>query len=158
MKHAITALLLLGMSVSASAWHKSGDHGSKRFERLDQDGDGLLTLEEFESRGILARMAEDTDGALTLEEAQAKVEARHKAKREWMAEHHQMMTERLAERFAAADVDADGSLTPEEIRQAAFARLDSNGDGYIDAEEAKAARKEMQHGKPGWRHGRRHGR
>jgi Ca2+-binding EF-hand superfamily protein len=46
----------------------------------------------------------------------------------------------LAERFDLADLNDDGLLTEDEIRLSMFRRIDSNADGYIDADELSAMR------------------
>lgn len=100
-------------------------------EHLDRDGDKLLTIEEFEmprrgrDRGPLAVADTDGDGNVSRDEFQAHVDER---------------AAQMAERFDLADLNDDGFLTEDEIRLSMFRRVDSNADGYIDADELAAMR------------------
>ena len=101
-------------------------------DNLDQDGDQLLSIEEFElpdrgrERGPLAAADTDGDGIVSRGELEAHLEER---------------AADAMERFDNSDLNNDGMLTEEEIKLATFSRIDSNGDGYIDAQELAAMRK-----------------
>ena len=47
---------------------------------------------------------------------------------------------RMAERFSKQDLDGDGQITRDEMRLAAFTRMDENQDGFLSAEELKPRR------------------
>jgi Ca2+-binding EF-hand superfamily protein len=130
------------------ATHAAGGRGGPALERLDSNGDGRISFDEFqmppEGRGPRFERADsDGDGAVSRDEMQAA--ARDKYER---------AQQQLGERFDAMDADGNGVVTPEERRTYAFTRLDGNGDGYIDEAEADAAR-EMHHKRRGGPSGRR---
>ena len=128
--------VLLGSAAVAAclALPSAAQHHAKPeqiIEHLDQDGDQLLSIEEFEmprrgrDRGPLAAADTDGDGNVSRDEFQAHVEER---------------AAQMAERFDLADLNDDGFLTEDEIRLSMFHRVDSNADGYIDADELAAMR------------------
>lgn len=117
--------------------------------RMDSDGDGQISREEFrppEDRagmGPFKRADADGDGAVSREELDAAGE-----------EHAQQMQARMTARFNAMDSDGNGVVTGEEAANHAFTRMDADGDGFVTEEEARAARDGMRRGKG---HGRGHG-
>lgn len=132
----IAVLLLCGAIVSAQP-HASPD---RVIEYLDEDGDGRVSLNEFETprrgpeRNRLSAADNDNDGNVSREEMQAHVDQR---------------TAAAFERFERADRNNDGLLTEQEIKQAHFDRLDKNGDGYVDAVELGNARRARGRGQAG---------
>jgi hypothetical protein len=102
--------------------------------RMDADGDGQISREEFrppEDRagmGPFKRADADGDGAVTREEMNAAG-----------AEHAQQMQAKMTARFNAMDADGNGVVTGEEAANHAFARMDADGDGFVTQEEARAA-------------------
>jgi hypothetical protein len=104
--------------------------------RLDTDGDGLVSRLEF-SEGDARRGPKifdyadgNGDGVVSLEELQAAVDERAEEKRAQAAEHMQTM-------FEAMDGNNDGLVTREEAEAHVFARIDSDGDGFISEDEAR---------------------
>lgn len=100
--------------------------------RGDADGDGKLSLSEYQTamRERLMRADTDGDGKLSLPEYLARPAAA-KAKSD------------PAKRFAKLDANADGFLDAAEMNTMAerrFAALDSDADGAISDEERRAHR------------------
>ncbi|MBG7607698.1 MAG: EF-hand domain-containing protein [Verrucomicrobia bacterium] len=118
--------------------------GGEMFKRMDSDGDGMISKEEFfasprlsrlpeeKLEGIFGRLDGDGDGALSKKEI------------------HQIRKEgaERARGFRELDVDSSGGLNfdefsegkffkklPEEKRREIFGRLDTNGDGEISPKD-----------------------
>ena len=125
-----TAILTAGVALSAAAQPRGGP--DQIIDRLDQDGDLKLSVDEFDmprrgrDRGPLAGAHSDGDGTLSRAELQTYLDQR---------------TELAFEQFDQADLDGNGILSEDERKLAAFNRIDANSDGYIDAAELAAARK-----------------
>jgi len=123
------------------------------FERLDQNGDGLLTSEEVpeERRRFFNRMMEradqNQDGKLTREEFTTSLNTGGGGGR---MRGGRFDAERMFERF---DSNGDGEITQDEIPQRAqrLMQLDRNGDGVL-------TREELSQGPPGGGPGGRPGR
>ncbi|MEM7123689.1 MAG: EF-hand domain-containing protein [Pseudomonadota bacterium] len=107
-------------------------HGDKMIDKFDTDSDGLVSTDEFmsgEFKGLkkFERLDADGDGIVTQAEAD---EGRH--------------GEKLMDK---ADLNSDGQVTMDEImtlRAETFTEIDTDGDGFIsanDVSEAYAARK-----------------
>ena len=108
---------------------------SKNFDAIDANHDGFITFEELRAwhqanRGQHAALGfkaldKDGDGRISRDEAAA--------------------APRLAQNFDKIDTNHDGYLTPDELkaahaamRQAHWARIDTDGDGKISLAEAQA--------------------
>jgi Ca2+-binding EF-hand superfamily protein len=123
-------------------YHGKGGQGGGMMRRLDANGDGTISEQEFTdpAGARFEAMDENGDGQLTAEEVAAHAERMRAARRTARAE---AMIERL-------DADGDGAVTLEEMRAphdraAMFERMDADGDGQLSAEEMRSAR----HGGPG---------
>lgn len=153
MKHKfIVVSFLLALTTPVLA----GDtrHAGKMMQHLDQDGDGLVSFDEFRGPGgkMFMRADTDGDGAVTQAEMSAhrdQMMADRRAEREERMQRHHA---RMDEMFTAMDADGDGAVTQEEARAAAFSRMDANGDGVLSADELK-----RPDGRHDGRHARPHG-
>lgn len=154
--------------------HRKGGHGMRHgrhgggIERFDQDGDGRISRAEFDAgkaarearmekfaarHGGTARadgkprhgfdfdaMDADKDGYVVRSE----VRAWHERMRPQM---EAAFAERMAEKFAAADLNKDGKLSRLEVGEKlprlekSFAWMDENRDGFLDREELKPQRR-----------------
>lgn len=108
--------------------------------KMDQNGDGKVSLQEMQQRRLTKTMRFDAnhDGRLTKAEYAATMAQRFQAKG-MDAARAQAKAEKL---FAKTDLNGDGFVTPDEIRQATakrFARMD-NGSGYVPATAGHHAR------------------
>jgi len=131
---AIAIIAAAGVAVgAATAAAGKGPDGSPpggrgdRWEQLDVNGDGAVTLDEMTARQREMFAAADTngDGAVTKEEMKAHFEARH--------------AEMRAERMG--DANGDGVISKAEFDAQAserFEKLDTNGDGVLSDDELKA--------------------
>ena len=140
MKHTFTAIVLTSALALASpmVFAKGGHHGGdQRWEKLDTNGDGEISSDEFASQGreLIENADTDGNGAISREE----MKAYRKAKRE----------ERRAQNNP--DTNADGVIDRGEYLIAAEARFDKadkNGDGVLSEEE-----RPRRQGRKGGRHG-----
>ena len=152
---ALTAPVLLAQPGPQSA---DGAPPRSLVERLDQDGDGLVSRDEFfaddhvPAMRMLARADADGDGAVTRAELEATVDDIAEERRE-RAERH------VVRRFEELDEDGDGMIMRADVLEQAFYRLDSNGDGFIGEDEAQAAqdKRRQRRGRRGERPGERPG-
>jgi len=104
--------------------------GANAFARLDEDGDGFVTMDEFEAGPHIGR-----------EHAGPRAEERRTHMQERMKLHR-------AQRFVAADANMDSILSRAEFdaaRGARFDELDRDDDGVIDGEEMARHRAERPH-------------
>lgn len=119
---------LLMVAGTAFAAGKDGS-AQARFDRIDADGDGKITIDEMLARVDKRFDAADADGdgEITLEEMVARIERRR--------------LERRAKRILARmDVDGDGKVTKTELQNRArkrFALADGNDDGQIEKSEMR---------------------
>jgi len=111
--------------------HHGRGHAAGMFERIDANGDGVVTRAEFDAH-LAARQAgldANGDGFVSFEEAQTFRAAQQE--------------ERARERFARMDTNGDGRISVEEAsaRQARmFEFMDRNDDGVVDADERSPRR------------------
>lgn len=132
------------------AGERDGKHGrppfrgGEMFKRMDEDGDGLITKEEFFASPRLTRLPEkkreeifarlDSDGNGSLDKREI-----HRIRKD---------DEKRAREFRELDADASGGLSfaefsqgkffkklPEEKRREIFRRLDTDGDGEVSPKD-----------------------
>ncbi len=152
LSRAVLAFLVLFLFPHSGFAQRQPD-ANAMFERLDQDGDGVLTSEEVpeERRRFFDRMMQradqNQDGQLTLEEFTASMDSAGGGQR---MPGGRFDVERMFERF---DSNGDGEITQEEIPQRAqrLMQLDRSGDGVL-------TREELSQGPPGGGLGGRPGR
>ncbi len=116
----------------------------RMLKKLDTDEDGQISMLEFEARerSMVNRLDSNGDNAVTQDEIAAHLTEHKTRMQDRMAEVEQ----RLAQRFRAADLNADGSVTAEEASASMFSKIDANADGYLSIEEIKEARPEGRRG------------
>lgn len=124
----LTAVALFGAATASFARPGGG------LMRMDADGDGQISREEFQPPehregpgGPFGRADADDDGIVTRSEVQIAG-----------AEHQ----ERMLAMFDSIDANGDGTVTPDEAQDHMFAKLDADGDGFITKEEARAMHRE----------------
>lgn len=131
-----TFALILLAGGAALAFGKPVD---RMIDKLDSDGDGMISAEEFQPprhRGMIEHMDVNNDGAVTMEEIDQQIADRQTK----MADRQVEETARIHAFFNDADTDGDGSVTQEEAQAAAFKRIDENDDGYLTEEELRKAK------------------
>jgi len=112
---------------------KHAPAAQQRFARADANGDGAVTADEYiaAARKLYAEFDTKHDGKVTAAEIEA-------------SPHTQERAVHVADRMVRhMDGNGDGVVAQDEFMAAAqkrFARIDRNGDGFIDAGEADGAR------------------
>ena len=131
---AVCVFTAAGATAALAAPHGHG----KRFEQLDENGDGLVTADEMDAKraALFDNADANGDGALSEDE----MRAYHKAKREERRAKHN------------PDTNGDGVVDRNEYQAAAdkrFDRMDKNGDGVLSEDELKQRRGRHHYGKRG---------
>lgn len=124
----LAGLLALGVAATALA---QGDGGT-RFNKMDADGDGALSFDEFtsNSESRVERMDTNGDGAIT--------------KDEFVTFRGERAFERRGRAFERLDTNDDGEITRDEREQhqrTRFEKIDADGNGTLSREETRNARK-----------------
>jgi len=136
-------VIVISSSISALAMAKDGGkRGERVIDRLDADGDGQVSLEEFQPgrRSPFGEADANDDGVITLEEIEERMMARHERRESAKEDKMAMRKAKFTAHFNAMDTNGDGGLSKEEIKQGIFNRMDENQDGYISADEVKRPR------------------
>ncbi|WP_099865098.1 EF-hand domain-containing protein [Pararhizobium haloflavum] len=116
-----------GEGDAAAGMRGPGRRADRMVRRLDTDGSGDISVEEFGERrlGWIIDADEDGDGVLSMEEITGAIEQRRQERRE----------ARLLRRF---DIDGDGEVTVAELerqQEKRFALMDRDDDGVLSGEE-----------------------
>jgi Ca2+-binding EF-hand superfamily protein len=115
--------------------------GEGKMQKMDADGDGMITAEEHSAgaRQMFQKMDSDADGRVTTTE----MDAMHAQMKPGDAGKPQMSS---ADKIKTIDTDSDGVVTAAEHEGAAremFGKMDVNQDGKLSADEMRAG-----HAKP----------
>ncbi len=122
------ALIIPPLGSAVAEGDRPYGHMLDRFESIDADGDGKITLDDIKERRA-ARFAEadaNSDGDLSIAELEALIEKRRK--------------EYLARRHGGLDINGDGKVSAEEFSAGGnhwFNRADVNNDGVVTREELR---------------------
>ncbi len=126
-------------AADAPAPAQHGDMAAKIFEKMDADGDGVVTKKEFDafSNQRFNDLDANHDGKITRQELDADRE-------QHMAKMREQMHEQMKRRFDEADANHDGALNKEEAQKMPhvaehFDEIDTNHDGKVTPEELRAA-------------------
>ena len=154
MKLSNMALILTACTLSLTSINAMARGGERVLQKLDTNGDNMITLDEFQhegrrGKGRLERVDTNGDGAISVEEMTAAREAREAKMQEKMAERG----ERMTTAFSEMDSDSNGLVTQEEMRVYTFSRMDANDDGVLTADELKPRHKRGKRGRYGRHHG-----
>jgi len=136
-KHTVS--MLVAAALGGTSLLATAQPGRFMLERMDEDGDGRISMEEFSPRRegrLLERADADGDGAVTRDEAQR-----------MMQERQREAEERMNSMFSELDSNEDQALDAGELRAGQFQRLDANADGFIDEEELSAMMSRRGHGR-----------
>ena len=118
----------------------SADPRARILDRLDQNDDGMIELSEFKApdgRGrngankLLKRADTDSDGHISRDE----LDTMQAAITEKARTSLERRTRDLDNMFTEADTNADGLVSPEELRILAFTKMDKDSDGYVSKDE-----------------------
>jgi Ca2+-binding EF-hand superfamily protein len=115
--------------------------GEGKMQKMDADGDGMITAEEHSAgaRQMFQKMDSDADGRVTA----AEMDAMHAQMKPGHSGAPKMSS---ADKIKTVDSDGDGVITAAEHEagaRAMFGRMDANQDGKLSADEMRAG-----HAKP----------
>lgn len=148
----LAAACLFGVAAPTALAEDELPPTSEFFDEYDTNADGRVTQEEFRGPSEVFRLLDkNKDGEVSPDElglpADYKPDPRKQQRRKQAADRQPRgggagrAMERLYERVMKQDADGDGRVSAAEWkgREQGFARLDRNGDGYIDAKDKGGA-------------------
>tara|TARA_R100000900_G_scaffold140962_1_gene121741 strand:- start:297 stop:812 length:516 start_codon:yes stop_codon:yes gene_type:complete len=147
---AALALPMIAIAQPGDGHRGKGYHGPRgdmtaMIAEIDTNGDGNLSKEEVDAHRA-AKFAEvDANGDGAV--TQAEMEAHHEAERA------KRMAEMKAKMFAKLDTDGNGTISAEEFNSRehpGFDKADADGDGTVTKEEMDAMRDKMKDRRGGW--------
>ena len=94
----------------------------ERFEKLDRNGDGVLTADELKRPGVFKRLDQNNDGSVSLEEAKSYLRNRRQLKNKDRAENPQRL-EALSSRSSGGTEDASNARRASGVPAASEQRL-----------------------------------
>lgn len=129
-KRIIATTLILGLAGGAALAGPGGKygHGVQMFDRLDLNGDGMVTRDEMNQSQAerFARFDANSDGKLNVDELDAGIRR-----------------ERAERMFKWLDRDGDGAVTQAELGslgEKMFDKMDANSDGAVSKDEIRTKR------------------
>jgi|MDSW01.2.fsa_nt_gb Ca2+-binding EF-hand superfamily protein len=143
------------IAISGNAFAENADKGThqggiaKKIEKMDLDGNGQVTIEEASSNAgdHFKKMDADGDGLVTQEEMMSKYKAHRGGKLAKNPEMAEKMERVFDKKFSESDTDGDGAISESEFAARSerhLQKLDLNGDGVIEKEEAVSKIEEMR--------------
>jgi len=135
----LTGVIIAALSVASIADDNRRAPGGKLMDRLDVDGDGQLSAEEFtfprdRKRGLVEQADADGDGKVTRDEFDAMLAERASKSRDL---------------FESMDSNSDSVITADEIKLTLFSQIDTDASGYISAQELTVHQNQRRKGRRG---------
>ena len=135
----------MGFSNEILAKQRGGQHGPKMpsFEKLDTNGDGVITQAEIDAIGVAKFAESDTngDGFLDADELKAQMQERGEMRRDGLRGHGD--GEHNGPKAGEGNTELRQSQMAERLDLAVkhmIERADENGDGKLSIEEARPQR------------------
>ena len=119
------------------------DNEADMFKKMDTDGDGKISADEFAAAGKekFTKMDTNGDGKISVDEMKADLE-----------KHQKMMAkpgakEMISEKVKMMDTNNDGYISEDEFmagQKTMFDKMDTDHDGYLTKSELKAGHEKMK--------------
>jgi hypothetical protein len=149
---AVVLLAALGLAGAATLTlaapeGKAGDFGA-RFKAADTDGNGMLSRQEAAALPRIAKHFDEIDANKDNQVTADELRAFHEKMRGARGEHGKNRGDMLKK----LDTDGDGRISVQEAKAAPrlaehFSAIDTNGDGFLTPDELKAAHDKHGRGK-----------